>query len=273
MSALPVHTFVVVAYKKSPYLETCLTSLKQQRVRSHIVITTSTPSAFLEAIAQAFAVPLMINPAGGGIAADWNFAYRQAETPYVTLAHQDDFYEENYTEVLLKRVVRYPDLLIAFTNYRELHGQQKKNVSTLLLVKRLLLAPFWLWPTSNRRWVKQLILSTGNPICCPSVWFNKRQIGEFAFSDQYRVNLDWDAWRRLAAMDGSFMFVASPLVCHRKHEASESTVTIRSAIRRREDTALLSQTWGNTFGRLISAVYALGYVAYKPLLQADKTTA
>lgn len=270
MSDLSLHTFVVVAYQKSEFLEACLLSLKSQTVPSQILLTTSTPSVFLTEIAQRFGLPLLVNPVQNGIAADWNFAYAQAQTPYVTLAHQDDIYEPDYTKTLLDAVSRCSDLLIAFTDYQELHEEQKRGNSTLLFVKRLLLAPFWLRSSSNSRLIKRLILTTGNPICCPSVWFNKARIGAFLFSDQYRVNLDWEAWRRLAGYEGSFLFMRTLLVCHRKHETSESTVTIVSDIRKHEDTQLLSQSWGVFLGSLISTVYSLGYSAYKPFLKPNK---
>jgi glycosyltransferase involved in cell wall biosynthesis len=271
MDTSMLHTFVVVAYQESEFLEICLQSLINQRTPSQILITTSTPSAFLSALAKRFGIQVVVNLNGGGIAADWNFAYAQAKTPYVTLAHQDDFYEPDYTEAVLATVQNHPDTVIAFTNYRELHGEQKKTFSTLLLVKRFLLAPFWLVSVSRNSFLKHLILSTGNPVCCPSVWFHKARIGPFIFSNQYRVNLDWEAWRRLAGYKGSFVFMRKALVCHRKHEQSESTVTLTSDIRKREDTQLLSQSWGTQLGSWISAVYALGYRAYKPLLPSEKS--
>ena len=44
------HTFVVCAYKESPYLEECIKSLLAQTVRSEILITTSTPNEKIAAI-------------------------------------------------------------------------------------------------------------------------------------------------------------------------------------------------------------------------------
>ncbi len=41
---------------------------------------------------NAHALPLHINPRRIDIAADWNFALAAAETQFVTLAHQDDYF-------------------------------------------------------------------------------------------------------------------------------------------------------------------------------------
>ena len=37
------HTFAICAYKESPYLEECIKSLKNQTIKSNILIATSTP--------------------------------------------------------------------------------------------------------------------------------------------------------------------------------------------------------------------------------------
>ena len=38
------HTFVICAYKESPYLEECIQSLQAQTVSSQILMVTSTPN-------------------------------------------------------------------------------------------------------------------------------------------------------------------------------------------------------------------------------------
>ena len=39
------HTFVICAYKESPYLEDCIRSVLHQNVRGKICLTTSTPKS------------------------------------------------------------------------------------------------------------------------------------------------------------------------------------------------------------------------------------
>ena len=41
------HTFAICAYKESPYLEECIKSLKNQTIKSNILIATSTPKELL----------------------------------------------------------------------------------------------------------------------------------------------------------------------------------------------------------------------------------
>ena len=94
------HTFAICAYKESPYLEECILSLKNQTVKSNIIMATSTPNEWIQGLAEKYEIPLYINTGEGGIAQDWNFAYRQAKTDYVTIAHQDDIYEPNYLKMI-----------------------------------------------------------------------------------------------------------------------------------------------------------------------------
>ena len=94
------HTFAICAYKESPYLEECILSLKNQTVKSNIIMATSTPNEWIQGLAEKYEIPLYINTGEGGIAQDWNFAYRQAKTDYITIAHQDDIYEPNYLKMI-----------------------------------------------------------------------------------------------------------------------------------------------------------------------------
>ena len=68
------HTFVIPAYKNSPYLESCIQSLRNQTVKSEIVLTTSTPSVFLQDLTSKYGINYFINPDASSISGDWNFA-------------------------------------------------------------------------------------------------------------------------------------------------------------------------------------------------------
>ena len=85
-----LHTFAVCAYGESPYLEECVQSLLAQKVRTRILIATSTPNSYIYGIGEKYGIPVHINHGEKGLAGDWNFAYSCATTPLVTLAHQDD---------------------------------------------------------------------------------------------------------------------------------------------------------------------------------------
>ena len=96
-----VHTFAICAYGESPYLEECIQSLfksenRKQNSDCHIHPEQPDPGDGREVRYSHF-----VNYLEKGLAGDWNFAYNCANTPLVTLAHQDDRYYENYTEDIL----------------------------------------------------------------------------------------------------------------------------------------------------------------------------
>jgi len=100
------------------------------------------------ALVKKYGIQVLVNHGEKGLAGDWNFAYRCANTLLVTLAHQDDRYYENYTEDVLAaaKKCRYP--LIIFTDYNELRNGRTVTTNQLLRVKRLMLSPlklsvFW----------------------------------------------------------------------------------------------------------------------------------
>lgn len=256
-----MHTFSVLAYKESPFLEECLESLTQQTCPSSIIICTSTPSDFVRRIADQFKVPLAVNPSHIGIAGDWNFAYDQACSPYVTLAHQDDFYESRYTEKLMEAARRTPDNIICFCDYIEQFENTRKIHTCNLFIKRVLLALNFAGTgalSSPAR--KKLLLSLGSPITCPSVMFHKERIPSFRFSSDFSVDLDWDAWLRLAECDGSFAFVREKLLVHRLHPLTETSAGIGDNRRATEDILLFGRIWPDWLAKVIAKFYGLSYL-------------
>ena len=51
---MALHSFAILAYKDSPFIEECILSLINQTVKSDIYIATSTPSEFLTQLAEKF---------------------------------------------------------------------------------------------------------------------------------------------------------------------------------------------------------------------------
>jgi glycosyltransferase involved in cell wall biosynthesis len=256
------HTFVIPAYQESAYLEECIQSLLAQTAKSQIVITTSTPADHSRRLALKYGLEYHINPnQNAGIASDWNFALSKADTPLVTIAHQDDTYEPDYTQAVMEQFTAHPEdnVLIAFTNYTDVVDNRVRPSGLNAFVKNALLLPFKFSRSVNSKALKRLILLFGDPICCPSVTFNKAALGNFSFSADYLVALDWLAWYELSQREGAFVYINKKLVRHRLHPASETTRQINNGIRKQEETRLLELMWGNPLARLIAPLYALGH--------------
>lgn len=258
------HTFVIPAYKESPYLELCIQNLLKQSVKSQITITTSTPSKYSEQLAKKYQLNYIINTkTTTSIANDWNFAIAQANTQYVTIAHQDDIYEEKFTEEVMNNLAKNPNTIIAFTNYSDIINGEVVNKSLNKFIKHLLLLPFKFKTAYKSKFVKKIALCFGSSICCPTVTYNKEVLKDFKFSNEYVVALDWFAWLEIAKRNGKFLYVNNDLVKHRIHNESETTLQLNNGKRSEEELIILRQIWGNFFGTFIAKIYSLGHKGNK----------
>ncbi|HIT91073.1 MAG TPA: glycosyltransferase [Candidatus Merdenecus merdavium] len=251
-----LHTFVICAYKESKYLEECIQSLKQQIVKSEIIMVTSTPNLFIEETALRHKIPLFINEGEGGIVQDWNFAYKMAKGDLVTIAHQDDIYRKNYVKDMLTWIQKTETPLIYFTDYAEVReGKVVKN-NRLLQVKRWMLRPLKLKSLHKSRWVRRRILSFGSPICCPSVTYVKENLPEEIFQLGFRSDEDWQAWERLSKLKGSFVYSPHILMYHRIHEESETSAVIGDIGRHTEDYVMFCKFWPKPIAKVLTKIYS-----------------
>lgn len=255
------HSFVVPAYGDSPYLADCLRSLRAQTVPSPILLSTSTPHDGTGALADEFGVDLFVHGPNGGIARDWNAALSRASTPWVTIAHQDDVYLPDFTRRTLALADRHPDAALVVTGYGELLGPEgrMRTRSLMLLIKRALLELGFLGRSAvATRSGKRRLLRFGCPIPCPSV--SLRLAGApFRFREDLKVDLDWEAWLRLAAGPGAFAYDRRVLMHHRIHRGSETTAGVRGGVRAAEDRMMFESLWPAPIAAGLSKLYSLAY--------------
>ncbi|HEV8270941.1 MAG TPA: glycosyltransferase [Chitinophagaceae bacterium] len=254
------HSFAVMAYKDSPYLHDCLDSLKVQTVESEIYISTSTPSVYIDETAKKYGIKIFTTEPGQGIAHDWNFSLRVAKTKYVTLAHQDDLYDKRYSELCVKAAEKFNDALICFTGYSEIVDGRERTSTLMLTVKKFMNFMFMPFKKNikSKAW-KKFCQSFGTAIPCPSVMYNKETLGDFKFSEKYKVSLDWDAWLRMAEMKGRFVYVPRTLSKHRIHKASATTEGIEGNVRQQEDFEIYCRIWPKFIAKLLLKFYAGSY--------------
>ena len=186
------HVYAIPAYGDSPYLESCIRSLKGQSSPSPILLCTSTPSPYLEGLAEKYALPYHVRQGESGIAEDWNFAYAMAEGDWVTIAHQDDVYHRDYGARLKQAIRRYRDMTVFTTDYVIVKDGRLITGDAMLMVKRLLRLPLRLRCLADRTLIKRLPLMLGNSICCPAISYNKRALGTPLIKSGLEFALDWD---------------------------------------------------------------------------------
>lgn len=254
------HSFLVPAYRKSPYLRECLQSLQVQTRPSPIVISTSTPFAGIEALADEFDARLHLHTPNRGMAHDWNEGLRHVHTDWVTIAHQDDIYLPRYTEEVMAAAKWASKPTLLFTDYAEIvgNGVVRRDTRLLKIKKSLLHMGFLGRRSISDRWSKRNTLRFGNPIPCPSVTLPS-PADQPQFDLGFRLNMDWDTWIRKADESGSFVWIREELMLHRIHESSETTDGIVGGYRREEDLAVLSRMWPRPIARLIARSYEIAY--------------
>ena len=260
------HVFAVCAYGKSDYLEECIISLEQQTQQSNIIICTATPSSFLDEIAHRHHLQIYVNDGPHGIAGDWNFAYSQADSMLVTLAHQDDVYDPAYLTRVLDRLNRAKQPMICFTDYYELRNGKKvfADGNKNLRIKEMVLMPLRINAFENSRWIRRRVLSLCDPICCPAVTYVKPNLPDMLFETHFASDLDWQAWEKLSRLKGGFCYIHESLMGHRIHDESTTTKVIGDDNgRSSEDLEMYMKFWPKPVAKCLNAFYSSGQKANK----------
>jgi len=247
------HTFVICAYKESQYLEECIESILNQNVKSNVIMTTSTPNKHIETLAQKYNIKLYVNEGESGIGQDWNFGVGNTNTKYVTVAHQDDVYNKNYLEEIIKEVKKDKEFIIAFGNYREIKNGKIIPLTKNLKIKKFLLSR--LKENGNSKSAKKFALKFGSAICCPCVTINTEITGKNPYKINYKCDLDWETWYEFSKLEYEFLYINKELMCHRIHEQSETSNLIQNNIRLDEDYEMFKKFWPKPIAKFIMRFY------------------
>jgi len=253
------HTFVIMGYEESPYLEEAYQALKAQTVKSQIIMTSSTPNDYQSDFAKKHNIPFIINPVRKDFAGDLNFAYASAETDYVTMVHQDDLLMPKYSESCISLADKYGDALIVFTDYMEYFNGKFSSDSLNMKIKKILMtAHFPFNDNLKSRFMKRSLISFGNPISCPSIFYVKKNIGKLEFDYEYKVSPEWEVLVRFAKMDGRFIFVKEKLHAYRVHDGQITSVGLDN--RKREDILVFNMLWPKPIASLLIKFYSYCYL-------------
>ena len=247
------HTFVICAYKEIPYLEECVKSLLSQTVKSEILISTSTPNDFIKKIAKKYHIKLVINTGKKGHIEDFCFAYRQANTKYVTLCHQDDVYYPDFTEKIIQKMDKHRRPIIGFANYNEIRDSKTIKRSMLLRTKRIMNLPLIF--LGQFRAIRLCNLAFGNAICAPTVTYNKEMLDYPIKKSDFSSNIDWDTYDEFARMDGAFIYIPKALLGHRIHSESTTSHVIQNHTKAKEDLIMFERYWPHCIARQIAKLY------------------
>ena len=253
------HTFAICAYKESPYLEECIKSVINQKIKTNYLIATSTPNKMIEDLAKKYNIPYYVRKGKSDIQDDWNFAYNNAKTELVTVAHQDDLYKSDYTrEILLnydENILMYNTNYSPYKNGKEVVDKNSKIKEILkFFVKFKFFARFKIF--------RVLSLSLGNSINCPSVTYNKKLLGENVFTSELKFALDWDTFLKIARMKGISIYIPKRLIDYRIHDGATTKEFIVNNTRKQEDIIMFNKIWPKFITKIIMKVYVKSYDTY-----------
>ena len=248
------HTFSVLAYQESPYLEKCLKSVTNQSYPSKVVIVTTTNNKYIRNLAKKYKVPVKVGK-HTNIGGDFDLAKNMADTELVTIAHQDDIYDRDYAKNIIEQYQKHPNSSIIFTDYYEIRNNKKVYTNTNLKIKRILLTPIKLTKNAKSKLLKRSALKFGNAICCPSVTFIRKNCPKRVFDSKMKCNIDWHAWEKLSRQPHSFTYITKPLMGHRISEDSTTTDIINQGIRTKEDYEIFKRFWPKLVAKLLTKFY------------------
>ena len=253
------HTFAICAYQESKYLEDCIKSLLGQKIPTNYLIATSTPNKHIQSLAKKYKIPYYVRKGKSDIQDDWNFAYNQSKTELVTIAHQDDLYEPEYTEYILsnydKRTLMYNT---DYTPYKNGADVLDSNSRIKRILKVFTKSRFF----ARFRFFKVMSLAFGNSINCPSVTYNKKLLGETVFTSKLKFGLDWDTFLKIARKKGISLYIPHKLVKYRIHDGATTKKFILDDKRQEEDLIMFCKIWPKWIAKLIMKVYVRSYDIY-----------
>ena len=249
-----MHTFVILAYKESPFLEECIKSVLNQSVKSKVVIATTTRNNYIEKLANKYNLNI-IEGKHTSIGGDFDFALSCGKTKLITIAHQDDIYDYKYAKEVIDNYYKCKNSLIIFSDYYEIRNNNKVYSNKNLKVKRLLLSSIFIKSLSGIKLLKRNVLRFGCSICCPSVTFVKDKIPKQVFECDMKSDVDWYAWEKLSKLNGKFIFINKKLMGHRIDESTTTTDIINQGIRTKEDLFMLKKFWPDFIAKIINKFY------------------
>ena len=258
-SPMKYHTFVICAYKESPYLEECIKSLKNQTIKTNIIMTSSTENNYIKQFAKKYNIKVFFKKGKSDIQDDWNFAVSMCNTELVTVVHQDDIYDSTYAENILKNYTG-KEILMTTNNYYYINNKSVDNKN--LLIKRILKLPLLIPIIGNIRFIRKRTLSFGNTIQCPSATYNTKLFNGNIFTSDLKFGLDWDTFLKIYTMKGKIKYIPKKLMSFRISDESTTKTCLKNDLRLKEDNIMFNKFWPKFITKIIMNFYIKCYNVY-----------
>ena len=177
----------------------------------------------------------------------------------VTIAHQDDIYEEHYLENILEKYTG-KELMLLTEQYYYKNNHVVKNTNGP--IKKFLKLPLRIRFVGNIRWIRKLTLAFGNTVNCPSVTYNVSLLKQPIFTSELKFSLDWDTFLKIYSMKGKIAYIGKPSIFYRIHDQATSKTFIVNNNRYTEDVIMFRKFWPNWIVKIIMKFYVKCYDVY-----------
>ncbi len=259
------HVFSICAYKESPYLEQCIRSVINAADDSEAIICTSTPNRHISGLSEKYGLRLFIRDGKSSLKDDWNFAIESAAelgAGLITIAHQDDIYEQGYAGELFRKYHEFKDMSLFFTDCFTIDNSGRRVNWISENIKRILRLLLTFNMLGSYKFIKRSVLMFGNGICCPSCTYNIEKTGLPVFTENANFVIDWLTLIRLSEMQGRFVYSKKKLMSYRVHAGSATNDSIKSKNREAEEYRVFLRLWPKWAAWLIMKLYKLSSKAY-----------
>lgn len=214
-------TVAIPSYNGASHLAECLGSvLAQQGATFRLIVSDDQSTDETVDIVRATAgarADVLINPARLGLAGNWNRCVELADTPFVTVFHQDDVMMPGHLAAHQAAFERDETvgLVASASAVIDEHGHP---------VSETVVGRGGLGPADRVLPAGALAreMTTGNPLRCSAVTMRRVAFDEAGgFDRSLRYVLDWDFWLRVSRR-WAVTWLARPTVQVRWHAASET---------------------------------------------------
>jgi len=223
----PVFSIVVASYNQENLIEHCLDSIMRQKYRNIELIITDDCStdttvevadSWLRKHQQRFHnIEIVVHDKNQGISRNHSDGMIRTTGRFVKYIAGDDFLEsdavDSFVAFLSKEKCDWGQALVI-----PYYSVRKKMESTELLPARKKQRYFSYDAEKQFR-----LLSRGNFVCAPGVFFRRRVLEEVGFFDpEFRMYEDWHTWLKLTLRGYPIRLLSRPLVYWRRHDDSVS---------------------------------------------------
>ena len=133
----------------------------------------------------------------------------------ITIAHQDDIYDRNYTKEILNKYKKNKDATIIFTDNYEINNDRKVVKSKKLFREKYYLYPLKHKFFQDKKYFKLRSVKKEKFICTSSITFIKKNNKEKIFPENLLYDNDWQGLIDLAKEKTKFVFLNKKLVGYR----------------------------------------------------------